>query len=585
MKKNILRWVGCFIIILSVHSVGLAASSSGFSISGAVKQPIRLTIENLPKFQSVNIRLNEVDGAKNFRGVFNYQGVPLRALLELAYIQKEESSFSKTLDMAIVVRNKAGKQVVLSWGEVFYKNPAEIIIAFSSSPIMPHQSEGYKKWSDLLNQPIGFPKLVVANDFYSDRCLEDITAIEVIDLNPKLKTQKKDPLYSPSFAITGEVKNPLQVSDLSAYVRTETMIKPVSDGSGYLGIKTIQGVPLAELLKKAGASMDANTVYLLSAPDGYRTLLSFGELFLNPAGTRILIVEQDGNLPLEKGGKFNLHLPDELSTDRAVSAVQNIDVVNLSRSPQVYIISVGCADTSLLTLEAISYLNTADAVVASEDIVKRYTFYIGQRPVLFDPLKIPTPKSGKDGKYKEDGKISHQEREKLKAERNAEAVRIIRAELNKGKSVALLEYGDPAIYGIFRGINASFADHEKRIIPGVSAFNASNTLIGKNMTCKGSVILSSPSSLKENPDLLKAIAAKGDTLAIFMGLKEMKELMPLLKMNYPGLTPLTFAIRAGYSNSQRLIKTTLEKALEAVENENEENEQWLGMIYVGSCLE
>jgi hypothetical protein len=29
----------------------------------------------------------------------------------------------------------------------------------------------------------------------------------------------------------------------------------------------------------------------------------------------------------------------------------------------------------------------------------------------------------------------------------------------------------------------------------------------------------------------------------------------------------------------------VEKALEAVKNENEENEQWLGMIYVGSCLE
>lgn len=574
--------MGCFIIILSVQSTGWTASSSGFSISGAVKQPIRLTLENLSKFQSVNVRLNEVDSAKNFRGVFNYQGIPLRALLELACIEKEESSFSKALDMAIVVRNKAGKQVVISWGEVFYKNPAEIIIAFSSSPIMPHRSEAYKKWSDLLNQPIGFPKLVVANDFYSDRCLEDITAIEVIDLNPNLKIQKKDPLYSSFFAITGEVKNPLQVSDLSAYVRTETMIKPVGDGKGYLGIKPIQGVPLIELLKKAGASMDANTVYLVSAPDGYRTLLSFGELFLNPAGARILIAGQAGNLPLENGGKFTLHLSDELSADRAVSAVQNIEVINLSKTPQVYLVSVGCADTSLLTLEAISYMNKADAVVASEDIVKRYAFYIGQRPVLFDPFKIPTPKSGK---HKEDGKISHQEREKLKAERNTEAVRIIRGELKKGNSVALLEYGDPAIYGSFRGINASFADHEKRIIPGVSAFNASNTLIGKDMTCKGSVILSSPWSLKENPDLLKAIAANGDTLAIFMGLKEMKELIPLLKMNYPGFTPLTFAIRAGYSNSQRLIKTTLEKALEAVGNENEENEQWLGMIYVGSCLE
>jgi precorrin-4 methylase len=582
VKKNIVRWLFCFILIFSVQSAGWAASSSGFSISGVVKQPIRLNLEDLSKFQSLCVRLNEVDSAKNFRGVFNYQGVPLRTLLDLAHIQKEQSSFPKALDMGIIVRNKAGKQIVISWGEVFYKNPAEIIVAFSSSPVMPYRAEAYKKWSNLLNQPISFPKLVVANDFYSDRCLEDITAIEVIDLNPKFKIQKKDKLYSPSFSISGSVKNPLLVSDLSVFTRVEAMIKPVGDGKGYLGLKLIQGVPLTELLKKAGATMDVNTAYLVSAPDGYRTLLSFGELFLNPAGARILVADQADNQPMEKTGKFNLYLPDELSADRAVNAIANIEVINLKKTPQVYLISVGCADTSLLTLEAISYLNKSDIVVCSEDIAKRYAFYIGHRPVLFDPFKLPMPKSYMN---KDESKMSHPEREKLKEKRNTEAVRIIRNELNKGKSVALLEYGDPAIYGSFRRMNASFADNEKRIIPGVSAFNAANSLIGKDMTCKGSIILSSPWSLKENPDLLKAVAEKGDTLAIFMGLRDMKELMPVLKMNYPASTPLTFAIRAGYSNSQRLIKTTVGQAIEAVEKENEENEQWLGMIYVGSCLE
>lgn len=580
MKKNIIRWSVCFIIIFLVQAEGWAASS-GFSISGAVKQPLHLTVETLSQFQSVNVRLNEVDSAKNFQGVFNYQGIPLRALLELAYIQKEESRFSKALDMAIVVRNQSGKQVVLSWGEIFYKNPAEIIVAFGARPLMPYRQEAQKKWQDIMNRPIGLPKLIVANDFYNDRCLEDIASIEVIDLNPRLKVQKKDKFHAPSFTVSGEVKTPLKVSDLSAYPLTEASVNPVGDGKGYLGVRPVRGISLIKLLEKAGAPMDVNTVYLISAPDGYRTLLSFGEVFLNPAGARVLISDQADNQNMEESGRFKLNLPDELSADRSVNAVENIEVINLKTSPRVYVISVGCADTSLLTLEAISYLNKADVVVASDDIAKRYAFYIGHRPVLFDPFKILMPR-GVTGK--EEAKLSHPEREKLKEQRNAEAVRIIREELNRGKSVALLEYGDPAIYGSFRGISASFAEHERKIIPGVSAFNAANALIGKDMTCKGSIILSSPWSLKDNPDLLMAIAAQGDTLAVFMGLREIKEFMPLLKKHYPGSTPLTFAIRVGYSNSQRLIKTTVEKALEAVENENEENEQWLGMIYVGSCL-
>lgn len=581
MRKNILVWC-CLLFILIFQAKGWAASSSGISISGAVKQPMRLTLEDLAKFQSINIRLNEVDRDQYYFGAFDYQGVPLRNLLELAYIQKEESSFGKLLDMAIVIRNKVGKQVVLSWGEVFYRNPAGIIIAYGASPIMPERAEGREKWQDTLNRPIGFPKLVMADDYSMDRSMESITSIEVISLNPKLKPGKTTNPHPSAFDIFGSVKTLLQISDLTTYPRKEVMIKVIGSGRGYQGVQQVSGVPLVKLLEKAGAWMDVNTVYLVTHSDGYRALLSFGELFLDPAGGRILVADGKENKGIGKEVGFTLLLPHDLSSDRNVKGIESIEVINLKPSPKVYIISVGCADTSLLTQEAISYLNKTDAVVCSGDIAGRYAHYIGHRPVLFDPFKMLMPKSGKG---KENGKISHQEREKLKTERNAEAVKIIRDALNQGKSVALLEYGDPAIYGSFRGIIAAFADHEKRIIPGVSAFNAANALIGKEMACKGSIILSSPWSLKENPAIIKAVAKEGDTLAIFMGLREIKDLITLLETYYSGATPVTFAIRAGYSNSQRLIKTTLDKAEKAVEKENEEKESWLGMIYVGSCLE
>lgn len=145
MRKNIFTWFCCLILFFIFQMTGWAASPSGISISGAVKQPIHLTLENMSKFQSINVRLNEVDSQQNFQGVFNYQGIPLRTILELAYIQKEEASFLKFLDVAIVVRNKVGKQIVLSWGEVFYRNPAEIIIAYCASPIMPEKAEGREK--------------------------------------------------------------------------------------------------------------------------------------------------------------------------------------------------------------------------------------------------------------------------------------------------------------------------------------------------------------------------------------------------------------------------------------------------------
>ena len=171
-------------------------------------------------------------------------------MLELAFIQKEETGFSKLNDLAILVRNKDGKQTVLSWGEVFFSNPAEVVLAFSGTPIIPHGDckichgpEVYQSRLDVLSRKVGYPKLVVANDFYTDRSLEDVTNIEVVDLHLKMAFKKTQNLFSPGFTVTGDVKQTLNISDLASYPRTEAPAKMIGDGAGYHGLESYGGVP------------------------------------------------------------------------------------------------------------------------------------------------------------------------------------------------------------------------------------------------------------------------------------------------------------------------------------------------------
>lgn len=124
-----------------------------------------------------------------------------------------------------------------------------------------------------------FPKLIVTNDFYTDRCLEEIINIEVVNLHPKIKVEKQPKLFSPVFTITGVVKQNLTMADLSGYNHLEILAKQVGEGKGYHGLKKFSGVPLLELPEKPGVEPDLNTVLLISSPDGYRSLLSYGELF------------------------------------------------------------------------------------------------------------------------------------------------------------------------------------------------------------------------------------------------------------------------------------------------------------------
>ena len=341
-NKTILQYLIPFVVALlsffSVVTTSLAQPS--IVISGAVKQTITLAIEDLNGMQSVSVRLNEVKADGNYDGVFKYTGVPLRTILEMAVIEKKkDAGFNKLNDLAIVVKSRWGGSSVLSWGEVFYRNPGEFILALSATPINAHHDcsachfdpELYEGRLAKLRRPIGFPRLVVAGDFYTDRSLEGVDRIEIIDLKPAAaKAKAGKALFSPSFNISMAGKAIGQgINDLSTYPHEKVVTTGVGDGMGYHGLKSFSGVPLTVLLEKAGIETDPKTVFLVTSPDGYRSILSYGELFYTLQGRRILIADGVGNFTLRKDGRFIMVVPDDQAADRWVKAVDGIEILRV----------------------------------------------------------------------------------------------------------------------------------------------------------------------------------------------------------------------------------------------------------------
>ena len=581
MKKKI--GLVILFLVLFFAGKGPAATASLISITGAVKQPLSLTMEELSCYQSIRIQLNEVMSDGEFRGVFYYRGVPLRRLLELACIQKEETDFAKSVDLAILVRNKQGKQVVLSWGEVFYRNPGRIIVAISAVPIMPHKDckachgpEVYKSRMDQLQRKIMFPKLVITGDIYTDRSLEEITSIEVLNLRPRMPAKKLKKLFSPKFTITGMVGQPVTINNLISYPRKKMMVKHLGEGKGYHGIDRFAGVSFKTILDEAGIEPDLSKVFLVSAPDGYRSLFSYGEIFLDPAGERMLIADRINDKPIKKGGRFFLVPPDDLMSDRDVKSIEKIEVISLRKTPKLYVIGIGCGDTNLITLEAITHMAKADVFVCTPDIKKRFSKYMGDKPVLFDLYKFAAPVL-----KRENPRLSPTKLEELFDEAHTRAAGIIQDALDKKKTVAILDYGDPTIWSGSNYMRKSFKENITEIIPGLSSFNASNALIKKRIGCNGSVVLTTHRGLMDNRAMFEALARKGETLCIFMGIKDLPNLMPLFKECYTGKTPACLVYKAGYSGSEHLIETTLDGLPGAADGYHE---KYLGLIYVGPCL-
>ncbi|MBN1930255.1 MAG: hypothetical protein JW786_01425 [Desulfobacterales bacterium] len=580
-----IKFIGIvFLMVCWLVCQPYSALSSTLNITGLVKHPLNLTLEDLKGFDSIKVQLNEIMQDGSFRGVFYYRGIPLKALLELSCIEKEETAFNKKVDLAIRIKDKNGKEVALSWGEVFYRNPGRIIVAFSAQPIMPkktcnkcHTPEEYQPRLDQLDRKIIFPKLVINSDTFADRCLDGITSIEVVDLRPKMSSKKMDKLYSKELSITGEQINNKTISDLSAYSRTRIPVKHLGEGRGYHGMENMEGVYFKSLLNELTIKPDLSQVFLVSAPDGYRSLFSYGEIFLDPTGDRIILADKLNDKSIEPGGKFMLIPPDDLMSDRDVKAVQKIEIISLRRQPKIYVIGIGCGDTSLVTLEAISYMAKADAFVCPEDIRKRFAKYMGDKPVLLDIYKFAPPRLKKQNPEFSQIKID----ELLNKERT-HAVGLVKDTLKNGKTVAILDYGDPTIWSGWTWMQNFFGDEMIEIVPGLSSFNVANALIERKMGCNGSIILTTSRGIMENSTLLKPLSEKGETICIFMGLKDLDTLVPEFKKYYKEETPVYLAYKAGYAGSEHLIKTNLDELQKAVD---EYHEKFLGLIYIGPCLD
>ncbi|HMB31226.1 MAG TPA: molybdopterin-dependent oxidoreductase [Desulfohalobiaceae bacterium] len=129
------------------------------------------------------------------------------------------------------------------------------------------------------------------------------------------------------FTIKGQVKKKLIIKDVQDYTQKKEKITLHQVGErGYHGTKTFTGFSFKQVLKKAQLPALLDSAILISSPDGYRSLLSYGEVFLSARGDRMLLANRLNNEKINPGGKYMFLIPDDFMADRWVKAVSNIQI-------------------------------------------------------------------------------------------------------------------------------------------------------------------------------------------------------------------------------------------------------------------
>lgn len=250
------------------------------------------------------------------------------------------------------------------------------------------------------------------------------------------------------------------------------------------------------------------------------------------------------------------------------------------RTSQLYLVGVGPGDPDLVTLRAIDVMKKADLLFCSDNIQEKFPAYLEGKEIIGGFWRL-FPYYGKDLATL-DG-AEREEAEQLDARRKVFIAKVRQA-VAEGKTVAILDSGDPLIYGPWEWCLEEFEDLAPIVVPGVSSFNAGNAALRKGVTTSDltkAVILSS-TDWPGKTDTIEKLAAHRSTMVLFTMRAEFESFIAKLLVSYPPETPVAIVKHAGYAEKEAVIRGTLATIRDQVSQDSLPFEY---LIYVGDFLE
>ncbi len=202
---------------------------------------------------------------------------------------------------------------------------------------------------------------------------------------------------------------------------------------------------------------------------------------------------------------------------------------------KVYIIGAGAGDPELLTIKGKKAIENSEIII-----------YAGS---LVNPEVL---------KYNEDAKVYNSANLSLD-----QVIEIIKEAKSGDQNVARVHTGDPSIYGAIKEQIDILVENEidYQIIPGVSSFLAAAAALEAEYTLPDvsqTVILTRQAGRTPVPEKekLSSLAQHQASMAIFLSVQMIEEVVDNLSKEYPLTTPAAVVAKASWPD-QKIIKATL----------------------------
>ncbi len=316
-----------FLLLMSTRlSMEAAAQETSLTVRGEVVNELSLSMASLQAMPPFSVRdvpviPERVRDRKDEERVTQttFRGVLLRDVLYRAGMKHKRKWEPGVL---IRVFNRAGRDVVFSFGEIFYSS-------IGRSVLLAYERDG---------KPCPLT-LVAATDIHDGRMMADPSEIRVARVDVELlayedKAQNRVRPPSTEFTIADRAGSKTRVVKPADLKKFRAVHIPaavlIGDCEGFHGIHSLDGVPLSVLLKQFLTIPDPapyNRYVLITSEDGYAATFSFGELFNSRLGDQVVIATMKDGKPLTPSDGFAMSIVEEDSTGgRSVKRIKRIEV-------------------------------------------------------------------------------------------------------------------------------------------------------------------------------------------------------------------------------------------------------------------
>ena len=255
---------------------------------------------------------------------------------------------------------------------------------------------------------------------------------------------------------------------------------------------------------------------------------------------------------------------------------------------QFYVIGTGPAGPPLCTLQALERIRQLDAVVAPQELVVLFAEYVGDKPVLFDPLPGLWDHEGTWWEDLEAGQMA--EFEAARERSIVQRVALVHSWLEQGKDVGLLDLGNPSLYGPAHFYLERMAEDEVTIIPGMGSDAAAMAVLGKSALPAFDsrfLIQSAPFSLftgqeEQDRQVLDHMAHFPSTMILYMALGDPVALFETLGGVLPADLPVAVVFWAGHADKERVMRGTVGDMGPRLAADPE---HLMGLLFIGRFLE